>query len=160
MKSHQAYQATKVEDFVSLKLNSPSFLPNGMLPSKHTCDGSNTNPALAVDHIPPEAQSLAVIVDDPDAPGGVFCHWMVWNIPVTHHINEKENRGVPGRNDFGHHRYDGPCPPSGTHHYQFKVYVLDSVLNLAASATKADLERAMAGHILAFGVLTGQYSRS
>ena len=159
MESHPDYQATKVEDFISLKLSSLSFQQNGMIPSRHTCDGININPTLHIEGIPEEARSLAIIADDPDAPRGTFCHWIVWNIPVTHQIREKESRGTQGKNDYGHQQYNGPCPPSGTHHYHFKVYALDGILNIPASSDKAKLEQAMAGHILGFGVLIGQYRR-
>ena len=159
MKKDHDFEATKVEDFISLKLTSFSFQQNGTIPVRHTCDGININPTIHIENIPEEAKSLAIIVDDPDASHGSFCHWVVWNIPVTHQIREKDSRGMMGMNDFGFHRYNGPCPPSGTHRYNFKVYALDGTLDIPASSDKSDLEHAIAGHILAFGVLTGKYSR-
>lgn len=159
MKAKHDYEATKVEDFVSLKMTSLSFQQNGIIPARHTCDGININPSLYIDNIPEQAKSLAIVVDDPDAPGGSFCHWVVWNIPATHHIRENESRGMVGMNDFGYHRYSGPCPPAGTHRYHFKVYAVDCAFDIPASSDKANLEHAMAGHVLGFGVLIGRYSR-
>lgn len=159
MKSHQDYQTTKVEDFVSLRLTSPSFQQNEMIPAHHTCDGINSNPSIEIENIPEEAKCLAIIVEDTDAPRGTFCHWVLWNVPVTHQIREREARGMHGTNDFGQHGYSGPCPPSGTHRYQFKVYALDGTLDIPANTDRHKLEQAMAGHILAFGVLTGRYLR-
>lgn len=129
---------------------------------KYTCDGDNLNPELKFSGVPAGAKSLALIVDDPDAPSGVFTHWLVWNIkPDTAAIDENSvpAGAVLGKNDAGSNRYLGPCPPSGTHHYRFKIYALDTVLDLAGSAEKADLEKAMDGHILDQGLLTGVYSK-
>jgi hypothetical protein len=159
MSKSKDYQGTMVQDFISLQLTSNSFQQDEMIPSRYTCDGININPSLSIDNIPEEAKCLAIIVDDPDAPRGTFCHWAVWNIPVTHHIKEKETRGTTGMNDFGYHKYSGPCPPSGVHRYYFNVYALDTTLAIPASSDKQNLEQAMAGHILAFGVLIGHYRR-
>lgn len=159
MSISKSYEATKVGDYKLLSLSSESFPENGMIPTRHTCDGENVNPSIHIDGIPEEALSLALIVDDPDAPGGTFCHWIIWNIPQTHQIREKETRGVQGTNDFGKFGYGGPCPPRGPHHYRFKVYALDCTLGLSSGAGKKQLEKEICDHVLAFGVLTGLYKR-
>lgn len=142
-----------------LTITSSAFESNGTIPSKYTCDGKDVNPPLQIAQVPPEAKSLAVIVDDPDAPAGIWVHWVMWNIPVTGEIKENDAPGMQGMNDFSKHRYNGPCPPSGVHRYFFKVYALDDVLNIPVSSDKGDLERAMAPHIRAYGELIGRYSR-
>ncbi|HYA86272.1 MAG TPA: YbhB/YbcL family Raf kinase inhibitor-like protein [Nitrospirota bacterium] len=146
----------------SLKISSSSFKHNGHIPSKYTCDGMDVNPPLAIENVPPDAKSLALIVDDPDAPRGTWVHWVIWNIASgTQAIDENT---VPagaseGMNDFRKRNYGGPCPPSGTHRYFFKLYALNSSLTLNANATKLDLERAMKGHILAQSEVIGLYAR-
>ncbi len=146
----------------ALRLSSPAFEQNRPIPSEYTCDGSDVNPALAIAGVPPGAKSLALIVDDPDAPSGMWVHWVLWNIsPDTAEIRE---HAVPagaqeGINDFRKRAYGGPCPPSGTHRYFFKLYALDSVLDPGRSANKAALERAMKGHIIAQTELIGLYAR-
>jgi Raf kinase inhibitor-like YbhB/YbcL family protein len=152
-------EATRAVDYIQLKVSSTAFGDGEMIPSRYTCDGSNINPPLDIEHIPEEASCLVLIVDDPDAPGGTWVHWIVWNIPLTHHIRENEVHGQEGMNDFKQHRYGGPCPPSGTHRYFFKVYALDSLLDLPADTDKLQLEKTMSEHILAFGELTGLYKR-
>ncbi|WP_455367724.1 YbhB/YbcL family Raf kinase inhibitor-like protein [[Eubacterium] cellulosolvens] len=143
----------------SLKVTSPAFKENGDIPSKYTCDGEDVNPPLRIEGIPQNAKSIIVIVDDPDAPMGVWVHWVVWNIPLTDVIEENSTPGVEGINDFQKHTYGGPCPPSGVHRYFFKVYALDTMLDLAASSRKKDVEKAIEGHILAKGELVGRYRR-
>jgi len=148
---------------MSLKIRSPAFEHNGFIPSKYTCDGQDVSPQLNIEGIPSEAKSLVLIVDDPDAPMGTWVHWVVWNIPVTSRTSRIEEASVPGVegiNDFGKHSYGGPCPPSGTHRYFFKVYALDTMLELDPSSKKADVERAMQGHVLAKEELIGLYKRS
>jgi Raf kinase inhibitor-like YbhB/YbcL family protein len=152
-------EATRAIDYINLHVSSPSFEQDGLIPERYTCDGENINPPLEISHIPEKSVCLTLIVDDPDAPGGTWVHWTVWNIPVTHHLKENEVHGLQGRNDFGQHHYGGPCPPSGTHRYFFKVYALDTLLAISGDSTKADVEKAMAGHIIAFGELTGLYHR-
>lgn len=152
-------EATTAFDFKRLKVCSTAFRDGEMIPSKYTCDGSNVNPPLNIGNIPEDAKCLALIVDDPDAPGGTWVHWVVWNIPVTHHIRENEIYGTEGINDFKKHHYGGPCPPPGTHRYFFKVYALDSLLDLPKNAGKQQLEKAMSGSIIAFGELIGLYKR-
>lgn len=153
-------EATTVVDFRQLKVSSTAFQNGEMIPLKYTCDGSNVNPPLDIEHIPVEAKCLALIVDDPDAPIGVWVHWVAWNIPVTHHIKENEAHGKEGINDFQQQHYSGLCPPSGTHRYFFKIYALDSLLDLPANTKKPQLEKEMSGHIIAFGELIGLYKRS
>jgi len=153
-------EATRAIDFKQLKVSSAIFHHEGMIPSKYTCDGKNINPPLDIEQIPEEAKCLALIVDDPDAPCGMWVHWVVWNIPVTHHIKENVIHGTEGLNDFHQHHYGGPCPPSGTHHYFFKVYALDALLDLPPDTTKVQLEKAMGEHIIAFGELIGLYKRN
>jgi Raf kinase inhibitor-like YbhB/YbcL family protein len=149
----------RVIDYKLLTVTSSAFRDNEMIPVKYTCDGANVSPPLTIENIPPEAKSLAIIVDDPDAPVNTWVHWLLWNIPVTHHIKENQVHGTQGMNDFGKFIYQGPCPPKGIHRYFFKVYALDELINLPPEAKKLLLERAMSGHILAFGELTGLYKR-
>jgi Raf kinase inhibitor-like YbhB/YbcL family protein len=152
-------EATRAIDYKQIKVSSNAFVHEGMIPTKYTCDGENINPPLDLKDIPEAAKCLVLIVDDPDAPINTWVHWIVWNIPVTHHIKENEIHGVQGLNDFQQHNYGGPCPPSGTHRYFFKVYALDALLDLPATAKKLQLERAMSEHIFAFGELIGLYKR-
>lgn len=145
-----------------LAIASPAFLPNGMIPSKYTCDDADVNPPLSISDIPEKTRSLALIVDDPDAPMGTWVHWVVWNIGTG--TKEIPENSVPpgalqGRNDFGKQGYGGPCPPSGTHRYFFKLYALDSSLTVKAGATKTQIEEAMKGHVLAQAELIGLYKR-
>jgi Raf kinase inhibitor-like YbhB/YbcL family protein len=153
-------EVSVVTDFKALTVHSSAFAPEGYIPSRYTCDGLDYNPPLEIAHIPEEAQSLAVIVDDPDAPKGTWVHWVIWNIPVTRFIKEKSVAGEQGLNDFHTHHYNGPCPPNGTHRYFFKIYALDTILQLSPKTTKADLEKAMSGHIIGFGELIGLYKRA
>ena len=146
-------------DFKQLRIRSTAFQNEEMIPSKYTCDGINISPPLDIKLIPEEAKCLVLIVDDPDAPAGTWVHWLVWNIPVTHHIKENEIHGIEGINDFHQHHYGGPCPPSGQHRYFFKVYALDGLLDLPVMATKPQVETAMSEHIIAFGELIGFYKR-
>src|SRR5207249_9097014 len=116
----------------TMKISSSAFTHNGSIPAKYTCDGSDSIPPLVFGDVPANTKSLALIVDDPDAPGGTFDHWIVWNIPpaTTAVAEGKPPQGISGRNGFGRNGYGGPCPPSGEHRYQFKVYALDTMLNL------------------------------
>lgn len=143
-----------------LIISSSAFENGKLIPRQFTCDGSNISPPLDIDHLPEDAKSLAVIVEDPDAPIRIWVHWLVWNITPTNHLKENEVHGTEGMNDFQQHQYGGPCPPDGTHRYFFKVYALDTLLYLSVSAKKAELEKAMAGHIIAFGELIGLYERN
>lgn len=142
-----------------MKLSSPEFQPNGMIPGKFTCQGKDVNPALVFDDVPGETKSLALIMDDPDAPMGTWVHWVVYDMPVASKINEDSVPGKQGRNNFGKRDYGGPCPPSGTHRYFFKLYALDKELQLSEGVDKASLEKAMEGHILAKAELVGLYKK-
>ena len=142
-----------------LKISSPVFEENGLIPPQYTCDGANINPSLDIAAVPPGTKSLAVIMEDPDAPSSTWTHWLAWNIPVTKHIKEDRKMEVEGLNDFHVGKYKGPCPPYGTHRYMFKVFALDSMLELAARSTASGLETAMGGHIIGFGQLVGRYKR-
>ncbi|MFE3870223.1 YbhB/YbcL family Raf kinase inhibitor-like protein [Flavobacterium sp. ZS1P70] len=143
----------------TLVIKSPEFLDNEFISSKYTCDGVNVNPEISIDEIPKNTKSLAIILDDPDAPNGSFCHWIMWNITPKNSIKENSAPGIQGRNSFGENKYDGPCPPSGKHHYHFKVYALNTKLNLLVSTDKNELEKAMKEHIIARGELVGLYKR-
>jgi hypothetical protein len=142
-----------------LKITSPAFRHNDVIPAKCTGDGKDINPALQIEGIPEGTQSLALVVDDPDAPMGTWDHWVVWNIPPSNLIKENSVPGTEGLNSFRRHRYGGPCPPSGTHRYFFKVYALDTKLTLNPNSNKKDLEKAMQGHVLAKGEIIGKYAR-
>ena len=145
----------------SLKITSSAFSDNSLIPAKYTCDGENINPPLEISGVPESAKSLALIVDDPDAPVGLWIHWVAWNInPKTKSIPEEiQSVGVNGLNTRGKAGYGGPCPPDREHRYFFKVYALDAELGLSEGATKKELEEAMAGHILAQGELMGRYEK-
>lgn len=146
-----------------MKITSSVFQEGGNIPSKFTCDGADVNPPLHWNGAPSATKSLALIVDDPDAPGGLFTHWIVWNIdPKTNEISENSlpPGAVQGRNDFGKSGYGGPCPPSGTHRYYFRIFALDQMLDLKSGAKRAGLDAAMRGHMLGQGELMGRYARS
>jgi Raf kinase inhibitor-like YbhB/YbcL family protein len=143
----------------ALRVTSPALGSNGLIPEKYTRDGNDVNPPLHIEDIPEEAKSLALIVDDPDAPMGTWVHWVVWNIPPVRDIQEDSVPGIEGINDFQKHSYGGSCPPSGTHRYFFKVYALDAKLQLSQNARKKDVEKAMDARILAKGEIIGLYSR-
>lgn len=162
--SFPAVQEIHAEDtkMEKLHLTSQAFTHNGMIPPEYTCDGTDRNPPLTIRNIPAKSRSLALIVDDPDAPRGTWIHWVVWNIdPDTTEIpaNSVPRGALQGTNDFGKQSYGGPCPPSGTHRYFFKLYALDISLSLKTGATKAQLEDAMKGHILEKVELLGLYRR-
>ena len=145
----------------SISITSPAFQAGGDVPAKFTCNGTNVSPELQIGGVSNEAKSLVLIVDDPDAPRGLFTHWIVWNIdPKTTRMaeNSTPTAGVQGTNDFGKRNYGGPCPPSGTHRYFFKIVALDIKLELKPSARRAELDAAMRGHVLAQGELMGRYS--
>lgn len=143
----------------TLTVTSSAFEANGFIPEKYTCKGENINPALSVAGVPEGTQSLALIMDDPDAPNGDFVHWVMWNIPIGGVIAENSAPGEQGLNGRKENKYTGPCPPSGTHHYHFKVYALDSRLDLVAGTNKQALLQAMEGHILASGELVGLFRK-
>ncbi|WP_114782785.1 YbhB/YbcL family Raf kinase inhibitor-like protein [Botryobacter ruber] len=144
---------------LSLQLQSPAFEAGSNIPSRFTCDGEDISPALEISGLPEDTRSLALILDDPDAPHGTWTHWLVWNIAPTDKIAEGSTPGIVGRNSSGKKSYSGPCPPGGTHRYYFKLYALDSMISLREGATKQELVRVMEPYILATGELMGRYSR-
>lgn len=151
----------------TMKLTSPAFEANQLIPRQYTCDGEDISPPLNWDEPPANTKSLALICDDPDAPRKTWVHWVVYNLPPTtrslaENISTNDNNmadGLQGLNDFKKLQYGGPCPPGGTHRYFFKLYALDTILELKSGATKAEVEAAMKGHILAQAELIGLYSR-
>jgi hypothetical protein len=149
------------ENIQPMKITNSAFQNNTKIPSKYTCDGQDINPELSFLEVPANAKSLVLIMDDPDAPGGTFVHWVLYNMdPKTNEIKENSvpHSGVAGKNSTGKSNYFGACPPSGLHHYHFKLYALDTVLNLT-NPDKATLEKEMQGHILEKAELIGIYSR-
>ncbi len=151
----------------SMELKSQAFQPGELIPAKYTCDGQDISPPLNWSDPPTGTKSFALIADDPDAPAGTWVHWVIWNIPASTRSlaeNVPKTESLPsgarqGTTDFRRVGYGGPCPPSGTHRYFFKLYALDTTLTLPASTTKRDLEKAMQGHILAQAELMGKYRR-
>jgi Raf kinase inhibitor-like YbhB/YbcL family protein len=159
---------------MTIQLESPAFEEGGTIPRKYTCDGEDISPPLAWSAVPEAARSLVLICDDPDAPMGTWTHWVVFDLPA-------EATGLPegvapdetirvasggaghvarqGRNDFRKTGYGGPCPPSGTHRYFFRLYALDNTLGLEPGASRKQVLRAMDGHVLAQGQLMGRYAR-
>lgn len=145
-----------------MKITSAAFQDSGEIPRKYTCDGEGLMPPLAFEDVPKGAKSLVLIVDDPDAPMGTWDHWILFNIPAdAKGIQEgkKEPAWPHGKNSWKRTAWGGPCPPDREHRYFFKLYALDSVLSLKEGATKAELEKAMEGHILAKAELVGRYRR-
>jgi Raf kinase inhibitor-like YbhB/YbcL family protein len=145
----------------AFKVSSAAFANNAYIPRKYTCDGPDVNPPLKIEHVSPAARSLVLIVDDPDAPAGVWVHWVIWNIdPSVTDIPENSvpDGAIEGVNDFRRQGYGGPCPPA-VHRYFFKLYALDTVLSLDSRATKASVEKAMQGHIISQTLLIGIYGR-
>lgn len=152
-------EQTEVID--NMKLSSPIFENGQAIPSEYTCDGADISPALNFSGIPKNAKSLALIMDDPDAPMGTWVHWVIWNIPpnITGFSKGEKITFPQGNNSWGNIEYGGPCPPSGIHHYYFKLYALDTMLDLREGATKKQLVEAMSGHIIEQAQLIGTYSR-
>ena len=157
-------EAVIMEDF---SISSGAFGQGDTIPVEYTCDGSDISPPLVFSGIPGGTKSIALIMDDPDAPGGIWVHWVIYNMPAD---TRELAKGMPragtlpdgsrqGTSDFGKTGYSGPCPPSGTHRYYFKTYALDTVLDLQPGASKAQLENAMQGHVLAKAELMGKYAR-
>ncbi|ADI73657.1 PEBP family protein [Methanohalobium evestigatum Z-7303] len=143
----------------NIEVTSSAFKHNGEIPKKYSCDGEDINPDLQFSNVPSGTESLVLIMDDPDAPVGTFTHWVVWNIDPSSSIKENSVPGVQGANSFGKSSYGGPCPPSGTHRYFFRVYALDTKLDKSEGATKKEVEKAMEGHVVGKGELMGNYSR-
>lgn len=146
---------------MTIQLTSAAFQEGGTIPKKYTCDGQNISPQLDWSGLPDQTKSLVLIVDDPDAPGGTFVHWVLYALPADlKGLSEGASTGVQGANSFRKSGYGGPCPPKGsTHRYFFKLYALDTSLSLKPGASKADVEKAAGGHILAQGQLMGKYGR-
>ncbi len=154
----------------SLKLTSKAFADGATIPAQHTCDGANVSPPLAWNEAPASAKSLALVVDDPDAPGGTYTHWLVYNLPPNaKELNEATTAQTTlpgdaqqGSNDFGNAAYGGPCPPPGdaAHRYRFTLYALNNTLDLPVHPQRDQLRRAMLGHIIDHGELTGRYQRA
>ena len=155
------------EGSMGIKIASSAFKDGGMIPKKYTCDGEEVSPPINWSGIPGNAKSIALISDDPDAPMGTWVHWVIFNVPADSKgfaesvpnqetLSDGARQGINSSRKIG---YDGPCPPSGTHRYYFKVYALDTMLDLSPGATKNDLLKAMEGHILAEGQLMGRYKR-
>ncbi|OQP59892.1 phosphatidylethanolamine-binding protein [Niastella vici] len=142
-----------------LNVHSAAFSQGGQIPEKYSCEGDDINPPLEISNLPAETKTVAIIVEDPDAPHGTFDHWLVWNIPPNEHIAENSRPGINGTNSFGKTGYGGPCPPSGSHRYFFKVFAIDTKLDLLAGSHKKELQQAMKGHILAKGELMGHYKK-
>ncbi len=150
-----------------MEIRSPAFVQGAPIPSKFTCDGADVSPPLTLSAAPAKTGSLALIVDDPDAPMGTWVHWVAWNIPAgatALRENLAKQAALPdgarqGINDFGRAGYGGPCPPSGTHRYVFRLYALDTTLDLPAGTTRKNLEAGMQGHVLAKAELMGTYAR-
>lgn len=147
--------------FSQMTVTSPAFKEGQTIPEQFTCEGKNISPALKISGYPDKTVTLALIMHDPDAPmDGGFTHWVTFNIQPTNMIEENTSPGTAGSNSSNKRGYTGPCPPTGTHHYKFKVYALDAKLDLRKGATKAELEKAMEGHILSQGMLTGLYKKT
>jgi Raf kinase inhibitor-like YbhB/YbcL family protein len=156
------------EGEMTLSLSSLAFQDGGSIPTRYTCDGQDVSPPLAWGEPTAGARCLVLIMDDPDAPGGVFTHWLLFNLPADSRElpeavpaqNELPNGALQGKNDIGKIGYGGPCPPSGvTHHYRFTIYALDQPLDLEAGVSRQQVIDAMRGHSLAWGQLTGTYQR-
>jgi Raf kinase inhibitor-like YbhB/YbcL family protein len=155
-------QREEVVNMGNMSISSPSFADGGRIPDRYTCRGENISPELSIVGIPDGAKGLALVVDDPDAPLKVWSHWVVWNMPPVSAIPDGglPQGSIEGVNDGGIHEYSGPCPPPGSiHRYFFKLYALDTLLEIGEDSEKADLEHAMKGHILAQATLVGTFSR-
>jgi hypothetical protein len=159
--------STTQTDVMTIRVTSPAFQDGQRIPKQYTCDGDDISPPLSWELIPDETKSIALIVDDPDAPGGTYVHWVVYDVPADVQGLPEDlprdkafpvggEQGVNSSNELG---YTGPCPPSGTHRYFFKVYALDDKTNLPPGETKAKLLKALQGHILAQGQIMGRYKR-
>ncbi len=151
----------------TFQISSPAFSHKGNIPAKYTCSGENVSPAINWENAPTGTVSYTLIMDDPDAPLGTWVHWIYFNIPANvtgleediYHLGKVENGTVTGVNSGGKKEYSGPCPPTGQHRYFFKLYALDTSLEISGSATKAELIKAMQGHILAQTELMGLYKK-
>lgn len=160
-------QPTPQGDVAQIEITSTAFEDGGTIPQQYTCDGPDISPPLRWDAVPEGTQSIALIADDPDAPSGTFVHWVLYNLPAdVRELSEDlpneqtlTNGATQGINDFGKIGYGGPCPPSGTHRYFFKLYALDTKTDLPPGESKSDLLGAMEGHVLGQGQIMGRYTR-
>ncbi|MFA5927270.1 MAG: YbhB/YbcL family Raf kinase inhibitor-like protein [Patescibacteria group bacterium] len=146
-----------------MELSSPEFEHFGLMPAKYTCAGENISPPLEIEDVPEDAESLILVVSDPDAPGGEFLHWVVWNIdPGTESIPEGDvpESAIEGINGFNEPGYGGPCPPTGEHRYVFTLYAVDKVLELRPDSSLHDITDAMSDRVMAEAELVGLYSRN
>ena len=158
---------TSIKGGKTMEIKSSSFNHEGMIPAKYSCDGQNISPPLSWSGAPEKTKSFALVCDDPDAPAGIWVHWVFFDIPATvNSLPEKLPKqeeiaglGKSGKNTSRRWGYDGPCPPGGMHRYYFKLYALDTMLNVSAGLTKEELLGAMKGHILAEAQLMGKYKR-
>ena len=161
--SNESVQAYPTSSITSMLITSPSFKNNEFIPDKFTCAGGDINPELDISNVPPEAKGLALIMDDPDAPGGTFTHWTIWNIdPKTTVIKEESipPGSTEGTTGFGQVGYGGPCPPQGKpHHYNFTFYAINSLLDLPAGSSRDDLEKEIGQHLIEKVVFTGLYQK-
>ena len=165
--AQQPEENKRKEDKMEMKLESSAFEEGQAIPKQYTCDGVNVSPPLEWRGVPKNAKTLAIICDDPDAPAGTWVHWVLYNLPAgdmglienAPGTEKLTGGGLQGKNDFGKSGYGGPCPPSGTHRYFFKLYALDAELDLKPGAMKSDLLKAMEGHVVAQGQLMGTYRR-
>lgn len=142
-----------------LAVKSIAFSHGGYIPPRYSCEGENINPPLEISDLPKETASLAIIMEDPDAQKSTFTHWVVWNIEPHEPIAENSVPGISGNNSSGKTGYTGPCPPSGSHRYFFRIYALNTHLNLEPGSGKNALQTAMQGHMLASGELMGHYKK-
>jgi len=145
-----------------LQLTSTAFENNAVIPQKYTCDGGDVNPPLMFKNVPLKARSLALTVTDPDAPEGIWTHWVIYNIPPnTGEIIENTNPGTEGLSDFGKYTYGGPCPPDDKlHHYVFRLYALNTILDINEGPSISEVEKALHGHIIAKTELIGTYQKT
>ena len=147
-----------------MNLRSPAFENGEWIPPRYTCEGENLSPPLAWSGVPEEARAMALVLDDPDAPAKVWVHWVLYNLPPGAGMIPEGSRGLEatareGRNDFGDLGYGGPCPPRGTHRYRFRLFALDTHLDVGEGCSKSELLRAMEGHVLAEAELIGTYAK-
>jgi len=140
-----------------LEVTSPAFDHEGFIPKEYSCDGPGYSPELNIGGLPLETKSLAIIVEDPDAPKGLFTHWLVWNVPPADVIQSNSKPGQEAVNSAGTVGYTPPCPPSGTHRYYFKVYALDTLLDMRKNFDKTALEQEISEHVIAYGELMGRF---
>lgn len=158
------FMSSVAQEKNGLMVTSAAFRQGQPIPSKYSlCKGENLSPALTWRNVPQGTKSFAIICDDPDAPKGTWVHWVVYNLPATvqqlsDYADIRQLDGFQGLNSFGNIRYDGPCPPRGTHRYFFKVYALDTMLDLVSGASKQEVEAKMVGHVLAQGEIMGTFT--